>query len=84
MTMAQCRGHFVIVRFSKTTKGDTVDQVAKAAAELGYKFQMAIDNSWNTTEKFWIHSAVRLTVFAPLTHSSFGQSVSHTNPRLIA
>jgi peroxiredoxin len=47
------------IHHAKTTKGDSVEEVAKAAADLGYKNPIAIDNSWNTIEKFWIHSAAR-------------------------
>jgi peroxiredoxin len=47
------------IHHAKTTKGDSVEEVAKAAAHLGYKNPIAIDNSWNTIERFWIHSAAR-------------------------
>jgi alkyl hydroperoxide reductase subunit AhpC len=47
------------IHHSKTTNGDTVEEVAKAAAALGYKYPIAIDNSWNTIERFWIHSSAR-------------------------
>jgi peroxiredoxin len=47
------------IHHSKTTKGDSIEDVSKAAADLGYKNPIAIDNSWNTIEKFWIHSAAR-------------------------
>ncbi|HEY9731412.1 MAG TPA: redoxin domain-containing protein [Drouetiella sp.] len=47
------------IHHSKTTKGDTPEEVAKAAERLGYKFPIAIDNSWNTIGRFWIHSAQR-------------------------
>ncbi|MDR3615408.1 MAG: redoxin domain-containing protein [Candidatus Obscuribacterales bacterium] len=47
------------IHHAKTTKGDSLEEVAKAAADLGYKNPIAIDNSWNTIEKFWIHSAAR-------------------------
>jgi peroxiredoxin len=47
------------IHHAKTTRGDTVEDVAKAANELGFKNPIAIDNSWNTVEKFWIHSEAR-------------------------
>jgi peroxiredoxin len=47
------------IHHSKTTTGDRIADVAKAANDLGYKFPIAIDNSWNTIEKFWIHSSAR-------------------------
>jgi peroxiredoxin len=47
------------IHHAKTTKGDSIEDVAKAASDLGYKNPIAIDNSWNTIEKFWIHSAAR-------------------------
>lgn len=47
------------IHHSKTIKGDTVEEVDKAAADLGFKFPIAIDNSWSTIEKFWIHSTSR-------------------------
>jgi len=47
------------IHHSKTTNGDTVEEVAKAANDLGYKYPIAIDNSWNTIERFWIHSSAR-------------------------
>lgn len=47
------------IHHSKTTNGDTVQEVTKAADALGYKYPIAIDNSWNTIERFWIHSSAR-------------------------
>jgi peroxiredoxin len=47
------------VHHSKTTRGDSVAEVADAARSLGYRFPIAIDNSWNTIERFWIHSTAR-------------------------
>jgi peroxiredoxin len=47
------------IHHSKTTTGDNVEEVAKAAADLGYKYPIAIDNSWNTIERFWIRSGAR-------------------------
>ena len=47
------------IHHSKMIKGDSVEEVAKAAADLGYKYPIAVDNSWNTIEKFWIHSTGR-------------------------
>lgn len=47
------------IHHSKTTKGDSIEEVRKAAERLGYKFSIAIDNSWNTLERFWIHSEQR-------------------------
>jgi peroxiredoxin len=47
------------IHHSKTIGGDTSEEVGKAATKLGFKFPIAIDNSWNTIGKFWIHSAQR-------------------------
>lgn len=47
------------IHHSKTSAGDSVEEVTKAAAQLGYKFPIAIDNSWNTIGPFWIHAAAR-------------------------
>lgn len=47
------------IHTSKTTTGDSVKEVAKAANELGYKFPIAIDNSWKTLGAFWIHGSAR-------------------------
>jgi peroxiredoxin len=47
------------IHHSKTTTGDTVKQVTKAADELGFKFPIAIDNSWKTIGAFWIHGSAR-------------------------
>ncbi len=47
------------IHHSKTIKGDSVEEVETAARKLGYKFPIAIDNSWSTVEKFWIHSEQR-------------------------
>lgn len=47
------------IHHSKTLRGDTPEEVSKAATRLGYKFPIAIDNSWNTIGKFWIHSSQR-------------------------
>ncbi|MBS1954159.1 MAG: redoxin domain-containing protein [Cyanobacteria bacterium SZAS-4] len=47
------------IHTSKTTVGDSVQEVTKAAKELGYKFPIAIDNSWKTIGTFWIHGSAR-------------------------
>lgn len=47
------------IHTSKTTVGDSVKEVTKAANELGYKFPIAIDNSWKTVGTFWIHGSAR-------------------------
>jgi peroxiredoxin len=47
------------IHHSKTITGDSISQVTKAADELGYKFPIAIDNSWNTIGAFWIHGSAR-------------------------
>lgn len=47
------------IHHSKTTRGDTLDEVRKAAVKLGFKFPIANDNSWSTIENFWIHSKQR-------------------------
>lgn len=47
------------IHHSKTVGGDKADAVAKAATNLGYKFPIAMDNSWDTIGKFWIHSTQR-------------------------
>jgi peroxiredoxin len=47
------------IHHAKTNRGDSVEDVSKAASDLGYKFPIAIDNSWSTIEKFWIHSTAR-------------------------
>ena len=47
------------IHTSKTTTGDSVKEVTKAANELGYKFPIAIDNSWKTVGAFWIHGSAR-------------------------
>ncbi|MBK9205469.1 MAG: hypothetical protein IPL73_24210 [Candidatus Obscuribacter sp.] len=47
------------IHHSKTVGGDKAEAVAKAVAELGYKFPVAMDNSWNTIGKFWIHGTQR-------------------------
>jgi len=47
------------IHHAKTTRGDTVAEVADAARSLGFKFPVAIDNSWNTIERFWIHKSAR-------------------------
>ncbi len=47
------------IHTSKTTTGDSVKEVTQAANELGYKFPIAIDNSWKTIGAFWIHGSAR-------------------------
>ncbi len=47
------------IHHSKTVGGDKPESVAKAALDLGYKFPVAMDNSWNTIGKFWIHGTQR-------------------------
>jgi len=47
------------IHHSKTTMGDKIADVAKAAEEEGFKFPVAVDNSWNTVGRFWIHSSAR-------------------------
>ncbi|CAN5316463.1 hypothetical protein BH10CYA1_BH10CYA1_54760 [soil metagenome] len=47
------------IHSSKTTTGDSVKEVTKAASELGYKFPIAVDNSWKTIGAFWIHGSAR-------------------------
>ncbi len=47
------------IHTSKTTIGDSAPEVTKAANELGYKFPIAVDNSWKTVGSFWIHGSAR-------------------------
>jgi peroxiredoxin len=47
------------IHHAKTASGDTVEEVEKAAAALGYKFPISIDNSWKTISAYWIHSTAR-------------------------
>lgn len=47
------------VHHSKSTRADTIEEVASAASSLNYKFPVALDNSWNTISRFWIHSSAR-------------------------
>ncbi len=47
------------IHHSKTIRGDKSEDVSKAATKLGYKFPIAVDNSWKTIGKFWIHSKQR-------------------------
>jgi peroxiredoxin len=44
------------IHHSKTSMGDKIADVAKAAHQSGFKFPVALDNSWNTVGRFWIHS----------------------------
>jgi peroxiredoxin len=47
------------IHHAKTTTGDKVADVAKAAEEAGFKFPVAVDNSWHTVGRFWIQSKAR-------------------------
>ncbi len=47
------------VHHSKSTRADTIKEVADSANSLDYKFPVALDNSWNTISRFWIHSSSR-------------------------
>ncbi len=47
------------IHHSKTSLGDKPADVAKAAQEEGFKFPVAIDNSWKTVGRFWIRSSSR-------------------------
>jgi len=47
------------IHHSKTSTGDTIAQVTAAAQKEGFQFPIAIDNSWNTIGRFWIHSKAR-------------------------
>lgn len=41
------------IHHSKTTRGNTKEEIAAAAKRLGYEFPIAIDNSWNTLDAMW-------------------------------
>ncbi len=47
------------IHHAKSNKGDTVQEVAQASKENGFKFPVAIDNSWKTIQRLWIHSTPR-------------------------
>jgi peroxiredoxin len=47
------------IHHAKTSLGDKISDVAKAAEEAGFKFPVAVDNSWHTVSSFWIRSASR-------------------------
>jgi hypothetical protein len=47
------------IHHAKTTRGDSIKEVAAAATKSGFEFPVAIDNSWNTVNRFWIRGTAR-------------------------
>jgi len=72
------------IHHSKTSLGDKVADVAKAAQEEGFKFPVAIDNSWNTVGRFWIRSSSRAYSSASFLIDKNGTIVwGHDSGRLV-